>query len=88
VLRITRIENSSTSVCLKIEGRLAGDSVELLESELEKALRGEASLSLDLASVDFASPQAAELLKAAKTRGVRVSACSPYLSNLLSTRTA
>jgi anti-anti-sigma regulatory factor len=83
LLRITRIQESATSVCLKVEGRLAGDWVALLEGELEQASRGQIALSLDLASVDFASSQATEMLRAATARGVRLSACSPFLSNLL-----
>jgi anti-anti-sigma regulatory factor len=83
LLRITRIDESATSVCLKVEGRLAGDWVALLESELEQAAQGQVALSLDLAGVDFASSQATEMLRAAAARGVRLSACSPFLSNLL-----
>jgi len=87
VLRITRIDDGSAGVCLKLEGRLSGDWVALLQGELEKAERGEGSLSLDLGAVDFASVQGTEMLRAAAARGVRLSACSPFLSNLLSLRT-
>jgi len=86
VLRITRIDDSSDSVCLKLEGRLTGDWVALLEGELEKAWREKVSLSLDLGAVDFASLQAAAMLKAARLRGVRLNACSPFLSDLLAVR--
>lgn len=83
VLRITRVENEATGICLKVEGRLVGDWVALLEGELAKAARGDAVLSLDLGAVDFASAQATEVLRAAAARGVLLTACSPFLSKLL-----
>jgi anti-anti-sigma regulatory factor len=83
VLRISRIAQESAGLCLKVEGRLSGNSVALLEQELADAARATPLLSLDLIGVDFASLQATELLRAATARGVRVVACSPFLSNLL-----
>ena len=85
MLRISRIDQESAGVCLKVEGRLSGDGVALLEGELAEASRATSLLSLDLAAVDFASLQAAEMLRAATARGVRVAACSPFLAKLLTT---
>jgi len=85
VLRISRIDQNSAGLCLKVEGRLSGDWVALLEGELAEASRTTTSLSLDLAAVDFASLQATEMLRAATARGVRVVACSPFLAKLLVT---
>lgn len=85
MLRISRVELAGAGLCLKVEGRLSGDWVALLEGELAEASRGAASLSLDLAAVDFASVQATEMLRAATARGVRVVACSPFLAKLLMT---
>lgn len=83
MLRITLIPDAAGGVCLQVEGRLAGEWIALLEGELEKASRGGLALSLDLAAVDFASPPAIEMLRAALARGVRLSACAPFLFNLL-----
>jgi anti-anti-sigma regulatory factor len=83
VLRISRIDQNGAGVCLKVEGRLIGEWVELLESELAEASRLTAMLSLDLAAVDFASAQATEVLRGATARGVRIVGCSPFLSKLL-----
>lgn len=83
MLRISRIEPTGSELCLKVEGRLTGDWVALLEGELAEAIRSTASLSLDLAAVDFASLEATEMLRAAVSRGVRVVACAPFLSSLL-----
>lgn len=85
MLRISRVDQRSDGVCLKVEGRLSGDGVALLEGELAEAARATTSLSLDLAAVDFASLQAIEMLGAATARGVRVVACSPFLAKLLVT---
>jgi anti-anti-sigma regulatory factor len=85
VLRISRIDEGR-SLCLKVEGRLSGDGVALLEGELAEAARTTAELSLDLSAVDFASLPATEMLRAATARGVRVVACSPFLSKLLMVR--
>lgn len=87
MLRISRIEQEDASLCLKVEGRLSGDGVALLEGELSDAARIAPALSLDLAAVDFASLQATEVLRAATLRGVRVIACSPFLSKLLRSST-
>lgn len=88
MLRISRIDQDNAGVCLKVEGRLTGDWVALLEGELAEASRTTGLLSLDLAAVDFASVQATEMLRAATARGVRVVACSPFLAKLLVTRTS
>jgi len=83
VLRISRIKETAAGLCLKVEGRLSGDAVALLEGELADAGRSESMLSLDLAAVDFASLQATEMLRAATARGVVIVACSPFLAKLL-----
>ena len=72
-------------MCLKVEGRLSGDWVALVEGELADASRTHDSVSIDLAAVDFASLQATEILRAAMARGVKVIACSPFLAKLLMT---
>lgn len=82
VLRITELPDAA-GLCLKVEGRLAGEGVSLLEAELERAERPASRLSLDLAAVAFASAAAIDVLQRAAARGVRVVACSPFLSNQL-----
>lgn len=83
MLRISRVDLANGGLCLKVEGRLSGDGVALLEGELADASRRTTRLSVDLAAVDFASLQAAAMLRAATERGVRVTACSPLLAELL-----
>lgn len=83
MLRISRIDQDGAGLCLKVEGRLSGDWVALLEGELAQAARSAQGLALDLEAVDYASPQATEMLRAATARGVRLVACSPFLAELL-----
>ena len=85
MLRISRIDQKGAGLCLRVEGRLSGDWVTLLEDELAEASRTTTSLALDLAAVDFASLQATEMLRAATARGVQIVACSPFLAKLLVT---
>jgi hypothetical protein len=81
MLRITRIEDDPATCHLRVEGRIVGAWVGVLEGEL--VAHGGASLRLDLSSVDFASPEAIRVLRAALERGARVLACSPLVSSLL-----
>lgn len=85
MLRISRIKETAAGLCLKVEGRLSGDGVALLEGELADAARSGDTLSLDLAAVDFASSEATEMLRAAAARGIRVVRCSAFLAKLLVT---
>jgi anti-anti-sigma regulatory factor len=83
VLRITSVADEPEGPCLKVEGRLVGEWVALLEGELLKAERQVSGLRLDLSLVDFANDAAMHVLRAAAARGVRVIACSPLLLRLL-----
>jgi hypothetical protein len=83
VLRITWVADHSDGPCLKVEGRLVGEWVAVLEAELERATRTMSSIALDLTAVEFASVQATQMLRAARYRGVHISASSPLLTRLL-----
>jgi hypothetical protein len=85
VLRITRLPDAAAGPRLKVEGRLIGEWVSLLEAELER-VSGAPGLELDLAAVDFANASGIRLLRAAAARGVRVVAASPFLAKLLGER--
>ncbi|MFZ5892979.1 MAG: hypothetical protein ACOY0T_18100 [Myxococcota bacterium] len=82
MLRITRIDSPSGRV-LRLEGRIVGDWVQVLEGELSASHPEERALVLDLAAVEFASNAAVEVLMAARNRGMRIEACSPLLTSLL-----
>lgn len=82
MLRITRLHDDAGSPSLRVEGRLVGDWVQLLEAEVSLAAGGD-SLSLDLSGVEFADQRARELLQRLTEQGVAFVACSPLLQSLL-----
>jgi hypothetical protein len=81
MLRITRLADTPTP-CLRVEGRLVGDSVQVLEGAVSSALEL-GSLGLDLLGVEFADARALRLLQQITKRGVALVACSPLLVGLL-----
>jgi hypothetical protein len=81
MLRITRLTEPNGLPRLRVEGRLVGDWVRVLQLELEHAQGSQ--LALDLAGVEFADPQALALLQSVAERGVELVACSPLLLSLL-----
>ena len=81
MLRITRLTEPDKMPHLRVEGRLVGDWVRVLQHEIERAQDG--PLALDLSGVEFADPQALLLLHEVAQRGVELVACSPLLTSLL-----
>jgi ABC-type transporter Mla MlaB component len=86
MLRITPLSPRHDVRCLRVEGRLVGDWVEVLHVELEHAQAQTSALELDLAGVDFADAQALSLLRRALAQGVKLVACSPLLTSLLESK--
>ena len=82
MLRITRLEGDAATPCLRVEGRLVGDWVEVFETEVGEAAH-EGKVALDLAGVDFADARALLVLRQLTERGAALLACSPLLLNLL-----
>lgn len=83
MLRITRVEDDGGALCLRLEGRIVGDWVEVLESEIAQVEPDEHGLVLDLTRVDFATHPAVVVLRDAMGRGARVLGCSPLIASLL-----
>jgi len=86
MLRITSLSTHHEVRCLKVEGRLVGDWVEVLRVEVERARAPTSQLELDLAGVEFADAQALSLLLDVEKRGVKLVACSPLLTSLLESK--
>ncbi|MES1177707.1 MAG: hypothetical protein ABUL62_25505 [Myxococcales bacterium] len=82
MLRITRLTSAAGAPCLRVEGRLVGDWVQVLESELARLSEADRP-ALDLSGVDFADQPALALLQRMTERGVALVACSPLLQSLL-----
>ena len=83
VLRITRLPTHHDMPCLRVEGRLVGDWVQVLQVEVERAQALSPALELDLSGVEFADSVALALLLEVARRGVKLVACSPLLTSLL-----
>jgi anti-anti-sigma regulatory factor len=68
---------------LKLEGRLVGDWVALLATELASDEDARPRVVLDCAGVAFANQTGVSLLRAASARGVVLTGCSPLLCSLI-----
>ncbi len=84
MLRITvHRESEPPIVRMKIEGRLLGETMEQLSSELETLGLQSEHVVVDLAGVPFADETALDGLRALPRRGVELYAPSPFLRELL-----
>jgi hypothetical protein len=83
MLRITWFDDEASGPRLLLEGRIVGDWVEVLETEIERARSGGKTFVLDLTRVDFATHPAITLLREAESGGARLLGCSPLLASLL-----
>ncbi len=86
MLRISCLPEGHETACLRVEGRLVGDWVQVLRVEIEQARGQTPELELDLAGVEFADSQALSLLHEVADRGVKLVACSPLLTSLLESK--
>jgi len=81
MVRITVVESSSQAVRLRVEGRLTGDSVEVLRQSCDvHALSEGIRLILDLADVSFADADGVRLLKDLRSRNVALLNPLPFLA--------
>ena len=84
MLRITIIPTAS-SERFKLEGRIAGDSVEELRRLCEEQLAGDShrQVILDLADVSFIDSEGIELFRTLHQHNVTVTERSPFVAELL-----
>jgi len=81
MLRVTVVESSRSAVTLRVEGRIAGFSVEELRRVCEvHTFADEVQLSLDLADVSFADAAGIVLLKELRSRGVGLICTNPFMA--------
>jgi hypothetical protein len=81
MLRVTVVESSSSSVRLRVEGRLTGRSIEELRDSCElHSLADGIRLTLDLGDVSFADADGIELLRQLRGRDVTILNLVPYLA--------
>lgn len=85
MLRITVTNRSGASRTLKLEGRIAGTSVEELRRQCAASVagNGRTHLILDLADVSFVDDAGIEVFRGLRGHNVTVSRCSPFVAELL-----
>jgi anti-anti-sigma regulatory factor len=89
VLRITRIEGPGAGVVtLRVEGRIVGEAVGLVEQECRRALQEPVEVRVDLVGVAFIDGRAVGMLRRLCAERLRVMNCSPFVEHLLAGGTA
>ena len=79
MLRIVEERATDNATTLRLDGRLAGQWVELLRASCEQALQNNGRLGLDLTGVSFADHDGVELLRRLEQQQVALLNCSPFL---------
>lgn len=83
MLRVTRIAESASSVALKLEGRIVGGWVSLLERECRNCLGRTTEVVLDLSAVTFVDDRGVDMLRGLASEGVRIVRASDLVDHLL-----
>lgn len=85
MLRVTRNAASESGVTtFKVEGRLVADSVEVLENECRRSLRGTPRVRLDLSGVTFIDGRGVGLLRDLRSSCLEILNCPSFVEGLLS----
>ena len=71
MLKITRVASSNQEINLQLDGRVAGQWIELLRESAESVLREGLRLTLDLENICFIDCEGLALIKSLMGRGVR-----------------
>ncbi len=88
MLKISQIRTAGESPALKLEGRVAGPWVEELSRACETLLAAGEKLELDLADVSFVDAQGVSMLSRFRSRGAKLTNCSPFVEEQLKTTIA
>jgi len=84
LLRISEISGKGGEIVLRLEGRLTGGRVEMVETLCRHHLgKGGKALVVDLAGVSYLDREGALMLGRVKEAGARLVNCSPFLRLLL-----
>jgi hypothetical protein len=84
MLRVTVVESSRSAVTLRVEGRIAGPSVEELRGACDvHTFADEVQLSLELADVSFADVAGIVLLNELRSRGIGLLSTNPFMAEQL-----
>ena len=83
MLRITKVSERPQSVTLQLEGRVAGDGLEVLAAECRHWRACGKRARLDLARVAFVDSPGADLLRSLRRQGVEVTGAPPLIEDVL-----
>ena len=83
MLRITKVAEDSSTVTMKLEGKLASDWVPLLEGECLTCLKDNRKVLLDFSEVTFVDGRGVEMLSKLAGEGIKVVDCCELIKELL-----
>lgn len=83
MLRVTTTDERSTTVKLKVEGRIASEWTDVLERECRARLQQRRSVLLDFSGVTFVDRSGVELLKSLSGEDIEIINCSAFIEGLL-----
>ena len=83
MLRITKVAEDSSTVTMKLEGKLASDWVPLLEGECLTCLKGKRKVLLNFSEVTFVDGRGVEMLSKLVAEGIKVVDCDELIKELL-----
>ena len=85
MLRVTKLNEDSKGVSLKVEGRISSTTIDDLERECRRFLQRGKSVQLELADVSFVGPSGVDRLKALRTHPVFFVSVPPLIRELIGT---
>jgi ABC-type transporter Mla MlaB component len=83
VLRITRLAELPPQITLKVEGRIQGDAVGLLEQECREQIDGGRRVQLDFADVAAIDRHGIAMLRGLRSDQLEIVRAAPFLGALL-----
>ena len=86
MLRITKVAEDSSTVTMKLEGKLASDWVPLLEGECLTCLKDNRKVLLDFSEVTFVDGRGAEMVNKLVGEGIKIVDCCELIKELLEGR--
>lgn len=86
MLRITAVTTTAQQACLRLEGRLVGPWVAEVETAIRQSTSSMTDIVLDLGGVRFVDEVGIVLLQTLRTQGVTLRRATPFVEELLRTR--
>lgn len=84
-LRITSIENNSSPVTLKLQGKIVGEWVSLLKQECLMSIRRKERVCLDFGEVTYIDPRGLRMIRNLPERRVTIINAPAFIGDLMRT---